>query len=46
VAEEDSNRYSVLNGNTLIIKEVETIDAGNYSCSASNHITDEIKVSG
>ena len=46
MAEEDSARFSLLNGNSLLIKDVESIDSGNYTCSASNHITDEIKVSG
>jgi IMP cyclohydrolase len=46
VAEEDSARFGILNGNSLLIKNVEVMDSGNYSCSVYNHITEEIKVSG
>ena len=35
----------VLNGNTLLLKNVTLNSSGNYSCIASNHITDERQIS-
>ncbi len=36
-----SSKYELLNGETLLVREANSEDAGKYSCGATNHITSQ-----